>query len=183
MRTHARLLTRLAAASWLVGLAMAASSCGDVSKGELARQVSTRASPGSFRAAGVSTVIERRCGSLDCHGSLARNMRIYSSRGLRLPNEAGVRPGEGDTTIDEITANYHSAMTIEPEATNAVVAGGDPNQLLLIKKPLGIEKHKGGTVFRRGDDTERCLVTWLTEDLITPVDSAACARAAIFPKE
>lgn len=181
--TAKTILTRLAGAAWLVAVGVAASSCSDVSKGELARKVSTRASPGSFRSAGVSTVVERRCGSLDCHGSLARNMRVYSSRGLRLPNDAGIGPGQGETTLEEITANYHSLMTIEPEITNSVVEGGDPNQLLLIKKPLGVEKHKGGVMFRRGDDTERCLITWLSEDLITPVDKDACTRAALFPKE
>lgn len=153
-------------------------------KGELDREVSTtRASPGSFRADGVSKVFEKRCGSLDCHGSTARNMRIYSSQGLRLPNDAGLAPGQGDTTVDEITANYHSILTLEPEGTNEVLRGADPYQLLVLKKPLDIEKHKGGPSLRRGDDAERCIRSWLEEDTSKPIEKDACARAAIFPKE
>jgi len=158
-------------------------SCSAPDKGELSRNVSARASPGSFRSNGVSAVFEKRCGSLDCHGSLARNMRVYSSRGLRLPNDAGLAVGSGDTTLDEITANYQSILTLEPEETNAVLDGADPNTLLVVKKPLNVEKHKGGQVIRRGDDAERCIVSWLQEDLLTPIDREACSRAAVFPKE
>jgi hypothetical protein len=167
----------------LVLLAVFAAGCSPPDKGELDRNVSTRASPGSFRTNGVSTVFEKRCGSLDCHGSSARNMRIYSSRGLRLPNDAGVTVSVGATTLDEITANYQSILTLEPEETNAVIQGGDPNTLLVVKKPLALEKHKGGQVIRRGDDAERCITSWLKEDLVTPIDKEACTRAAIFPKE
>ncbi len=158
-------------------------ACSGPEKGELERKVSTRASPGSFRSAGVTTVLEKRCGSLDCHGGLGRNLRIYSSGGLRLPNEAGLAPGAGETTIDEITANYQSVMTLEPERTNDVVDGADPYTLLIVKKPLEIERHKGGSAIRKGDDAERCIVSWLKEDLLNPIDKGACARAAIFPKE
>src|SRR3954451_21046249 len=127
----------------------AAFACSGPDKGELERKVSTRGSPGSFRSAGVSTVFEKRCGSLDCHGGLGRNMRIYSSNGLRLPNDAGLKPGQGDTTIDEITANYQSIMTLEPEVTNSVVVDGvDPLEMLILKKPLELEKYKGGPAIK-----------------------------------
>ena len=128
-------------------------------------------------------MFERRCGSLDCHGAIGRNMRIYSSNGLRLPNDAGLRPGQGETTLDEITANYQSILTLEPEKTNEVLDGADPYTLLVLKKPLELEKHKGGPAIRKGDDAERCIVSWLKEDLLNPIDKDACARAAIFPKE
>lgn len=169
----------------VVGLALWPSllACSGVEKGELERKVGTRAAPGSFRTAGVSLVFERRCGSLDCHGSTARNMRIYSSQGLRLPNDAGLKTGAGDTTLDEITANYQSILTLEPEATNAVIDGGDPYKLLVLKKPLELEKHKGGPSIRKGDDAERCLVSWFKEDILNPIDKAACTTAGIFPKE
>lgn len=163
----------------LMGLML---SCSGPSKGELERKVSSRASPGSFRTAGVTTVFERRCGTLDCHGSVARNMRIYSARGLRLPNDDNTGPGAGQTTLDEITANYQSILTLEPEITNAVLDGEDPYQMLVVKKPLEIEKHKGGPAIRKGDDAERCIVTWLKEDTENPVDVQACSRAATFPK-
>lgn len=170
------------AAAVLASLVSAACS---VEKGELERKTGlSRATPGSFRTNGVSRVFEKRCGSLDCHGGTNRNMRIYSSDGLRLPNDAGLGPGGGDTTLDEITANYQSIMTLEPEATNDVVAGtGDPYSLLVVKKPLEIEKHKGGQSIRRGDDAERCIVSWLKEDLLNPIDVGACQRASVFPRE
>lgn len=166
------------------GIVLGVASCSPPDKGLLETATGTRASPGSFRANGVTIVIEKRCGSLDCHGNPARNLRVYSSSGLRLPNDAGLAPGAGDTTQEEITANYQSIITLEPEATNRVVAeNGDPYSLLIVKKPLEIEKHKGGPVIRRGDDAERCIVSWLKEDVLAPIDKEACARASVFPKE
>lgn len=177
--------------AWLASLGVLAlacglgtSSCSGPPKGEIERKTSTRAPAGEFRSAGVSTVLERRCGSLDCHGSTARNLRLYSERGLRLPVEdGGATPGSAPTTIDEVSANYLSVMSLEPEYTNEVLDGADPYKLLLVKKPLEIEKHKGGPALRRGDDAEKCLVSWLTRDLSNPIDQAACTRAAEFPKE
>jgi hypothetical protein len=168
-----------------VSVAVAASfACSGPDKGELDRAASLRGQASVFRTAGVGTVFERRCGSLDCHGSISRNMRIYSSRGLRLPNEAGLLPGGGETTLDESTANYNSILLLEPERTNEVLRGelAPEVAMLVLKKPLGIESHKGGLSIRKGDDAERCIVTWLTASS-TEVDANACARAAVFPKE
>jgi hypothetical protein len=158
-------------------------ACSGPESGSLDRKVSTRAPPGKFRSDGVTTVFERRCGSLDCHGTVGRNLRIYSSRGLRLPNDAGLRPGQGETTIEETTATYQSILTLEPELTNDVLDGADPSQLLVVKKPLELESHKGGPAMKKGDDVERCIVSWLKDDLLNPLDKEACARAAVFPKE
>ncbi|MBK8258312.1 MAG: hypothetical protein IPK82_37295 [Polyangiaceae bacterium] len=33
----------------------------------------------------VSEVLERRCGTLDCHGAIARPLRLYGNAGLRRP--------------------------------------------------------------------------------------------------
>jgi len=74
-------------------------------------------------------------------------------------------------------------MGLEPERTRDVLAGADPYELLVLKKPLGIESHKGGQPIRRGDDAEQCIVSWLRADAATTVDLNACARASIFPKE
>ncbi len=131
----------------------------------------------------MSVVFEKRCGSLDCHGGIGRNLRIYSASGERLPNDAGLRPGTGDTTREEKLASYHSILGLEPEPTNAVLAGDDPYSLLILKKPLQLESHKGGQPIRRGDDAEQCIVSWLKADPTAPIDQNACARAAIFPKE
>ncbi len=146
------------------------------------RKVDRRASPGSFRKAGVSAVFEKRCGSLDCHGALERNLRIYSKAGLRLP-DSNQTTGGADTTIDEITANYQSLMNLEPERANEVIAGADPEELLILKKPLELERHKGGPALKKGDVAYTCIRSWLVEDPTSaPVDAAACGDAARFPK-
>jgi hypothetical protein len=135
--------------------------------------------PGDFAAStgGVDPVFERHCGSLDCHGNTARALRIYSQYGLRIPNEAGVLPGTAATTPDEVSANYRSIIAVEPEQMTAVTKGGDPYSLLILKKPLTTETHKGGTVMIKGDDTEKCITGWLKGT----VDKNACAAAAQLP--
>ncbi len=158
------------------------SACTVAAKDTFTTQVGTVANAGDFRSAGVTTVFEKRCGSLDCHGSLARNMRIYSSGGLRLPNEGGTAPGQGATTLDEITANYLSITNLEPEQMTQVVAhGADPYSLLILKKPLELERHKGGPAITRGDDAETCIVSWLKTGSGNTVDKNSCAKAAVFP--
>ena len=170
----------------LLGLLVVAAACSGPAKGGLDRKVSTRAQPTSFRENGVSVVFEVRCGSLDCHGSIARNLRIYSQNGLRLDNDAGNSPGVGATTLDEVNANYYSITLLEPELMNNVINGGDPEGLLLLKKPLGIENHKGGAQLRREDDAYNCIHSWLVENPVDPatqINKTACAAAAIYPKQ
>ncbi len=175
------MIRRLALAALLL------TACSGPAKGGLDRKVSTRAQPASFRENGVSTVFEKRCGSLDCHGSLSRNLRIYSSGGLRLPNDAGNAPGIGDTTLEEQNANYDSILFLEPEKMNDVIgSNGDPDGLLLIKKPEGVESHKGGAQLKKGDPADKCIRSWLTEnpvDMTTAIDKGSCATAAIFPQQ
>jgi hypothetical protein len=136
-----------------------------------------------FQSLGVSTVFEKRCGSLDCHGTNARNLRIYSSGGLRVPNEAGITPGGGTTTLEEVNQNYESIMDLEPEQMNEVLNNNaDPETLLILKKPLTLEHHKGGPAITRGDDAFTCIESWLGEDATHPIDKTACTNAGTFPK-
>ena len=160
-------------------------ACDVPDRGQVERPMTSRATQADFLADGVGLVFEKRCGSLDCHGSSARNMRIYSSDGLRLANEAGIATGTSDTTADERLANYQSILGVEPRATTSVLNGGDPYTMLVVKKPLLIESHKGGQVIRRGDDAETCIVSWLTAEAEagTPTNATACASAADFPHE
>lgn len=136
---------------------------------------------GGAQACGVSAMLERRCGSLDCHGFSRRPLRVYSKYGLRLPpieGDGGFEPGLGETTPEERSANYRSAVGVEPEQTELVGKGdGEPNTLLLYKKPLGIERHKGGIAFNKGDDSEACLLSWLKGQ----TDKGACGKAAELP--
>lgn len=169
--------------TWLAGLAVAVVACSAPDKGAIERQpATTRARLAPFQTL-VSPVFEKHCGSLDCHGGIGRNLRIYSANGLRLPNDAGLHTGSGDTSDEERLANYQSILGLEPERTEEVLAGADPYELLVLKKPLAIESHKGGQPIRRGDDSETCIVSWLRASDETPIDLNACTRAAIFPKE
>ena len=139
-------------------------------------------SAGDFTATigGVGPVFERRCGSFDCHGNPSRAMRIYSQNGLRQPNEAGILPGGATTTPSEVTANYYSIIAVEPEEMNAAVSSKDPNApytLLILKKPLNIETHKGGPVMNKGDDPEKCISSWI----LGTTDKNACTNGAALP--
>jgi hypothetical protein len=126
----------------------------------------------------VNAVLERRCATLDCHGQTGRALRFYSLNGLRLPNDAGLTPGNGATSQDEIKANYTSIISLEPDKMAEVVkakASGDPLQLLLMRKALNVDNaHKGGPAMFKGDDAELCVSGWIKGQLRAP----ECARAA-----
>jgi hypothetical protein len=138
----------------------------------------------------VSNVLEKRCGTLDCHGSLARPLRLYGKGGLRLATQdelnsfevaqdAGTFAGGKGTTEDEVEANWRSACALEPELTAKVVqAEAEPIELILLSKPLGQEedggqRHKGGAVFIKGGVGFDCVRSWLEG----AVDTAACTEA------
>jgi hypothetical protein len=118
----------------------------------------------------VSAVIERRCGTLDCHGAIPRPLRIYGQYGLRLhdggnPDAGEYYPGGLDpTSLEELTENYRSMTGLEPEKLNLVVKKKEPPETLtLVRKPRLAEKHKGGLVWNKGDDGDACLVGWLLD--------------------
>lgn len=125
----------------------------------------------------VSNVLERRCGTLDCHGDYARPLRIYGQTGLRLATAEEIENTEAArendtvsggkaTTDEEVELNWRSACGLEPERTAQVVAGTlSPRDLMLIRKPLqletALEKHKGGQLFLSGGPGEVCVSCWL----------------------
>lgn len=122
----------------------------------------------------VVPMLNRTCGSLDCHGSPFRNLRLYGYGGVRLaPTD---NPEFPRTTPAEIASNYDAVVGVEPEALRAFVAAGrkDPTMLALIRKGRETESHKGGRRLRVGDPGDRCIVSWLAG----AVDAAACATAA-----
>jgi hypothetical protein len=139
--------------------------------------------------AGVQGMLANKCGTLDCHGSIGRSLRIFSQFGLRLVDDAGDVPGgAGATTEAEIFANYTSAISVQPELTSKVFAGyAVPHSLLLLRKPLGLERHKGGQVLTNGDPGDICLSTWLQDGLVDAnnnaitIDNQACNAEAQLP--
>jgi len=116
----------------------------------------------------VAELMVHRCGTLDCHGSVYRNLRVYGDEGLRF--SASDQPCvPAGTSSAEVGQDYESIVDLEPEAMSEVVMdhGADPERLTLIAKPLGIESHMGGTLFQTGDDTYTCLTSWLAGDTNT----------------
>ncbi len=122
---------------------------------------------------GVSSFLEVGCGTIDCHGTPWRPLRIMGYAGLRLsPTDV---PGGNPTTPAEVAANWQSVCGLQPELMTQVVEGQlDPDGLLLLQKPLLQTHHKGGAVIVTGDDGDTCITSWLSGH----VDAAACARAA-----
>jgi hypothetical protein len=125
----------------------------------------------------VADMLGKRCGTLDCHGSTARSLRIYSYRGLRL-DPADVPGVSGDTTDAEYQATYTSVLTLEPEIMGKVLfQHGDPTELTIVRKARGTEHHKGGTVLKTGGAADRCLIGWLTGK----GSGTACADGLALP--
>ena len=129
----------------------------------------------------VSLLLDRRCGSLDCHGARTRNLQIYGCEGLRLGDASpGCRNASGtDTTADEHDATYRSLVTLEPAVMTSVVQGhgAHPELLTFVRKARGNEAHKGGTLITPGDDQDVCITSWLAG----ATDVGACGRALAAP--
>jgi hypothetical protein len=128
----------------------------------------------------VAELLVVRCGSLDCHGTTARNMRLFGSAGLRWsPSDRPLVP-PCDTGA-EVDQDYESVVGLEPEAMSAVVAAGgaDPDRLTMVRKARGVESHKGGQIWDQGDDSDTCLTSWLSG----AADAAACVSglASVLP--
>lgn len=136
------------------------------------RYVATPPSEATF--APVAQMLVHHCGSLDCHGTQQRNLRLYGNEGLRL--DPGARPLlPPDTSAGEIAEDYLSTIALEPELTSAVVAegGARPERLTLVRKARGQEAHKGGIPILQGDASDTCLTSWLAGK----TDEVACQRA------
>lgn len=120
----------------------------------------------SFVDDGVSAFLERRCGSLDCHGQEGRPLRIYSQWGLRLAPSADGTRNAGATTAEERSANYLAVVGLEPENMAKCFADGSYDTFQLLLKPLAQEgrgiRHKGGPVLRatEADPGWQCLYGW-----------------------
>lgn len=131
---------------------------------------------GATMAVAVSEYMDRRCGTLDCHGGIYIPMRLYGQYGLRWQGENNISGGAA-TTQTELYANYGTVCTLEPQAMANVVT--DPNsadQLIIVLKARGIVSHKGGAVVKEGDPGDECISGWLRGDPPAQV-SAACSLA------
>ncbi len=132
---------------------------------------------------GVGDYLVHRCGSLDCHGQMSRNLRVFGCEGMRLDPKArpGCAPplGGSFTTPAEHTATYRSLVGLEPTVMSVVVDGhgAHPELLTFVRKARGLEAHKGGTLITPGDDQDVCITSWLAGQ----TDLTACGLAIGYP--
>ena len=131
----------------------------------------------------VANYLDHRCGSLDCHGNVARDLVVYGCEGLRLePYDAPICSrvqGGRATTSDEHQATYRSLVGLEPTVMSEVVAnhGQNPDLLTFVRKARGEEAHKGGALITPGDVQDVCITSWLAG----ATDTTACASAISEP--
>jgi hypothetical protein len=133
------------------------------------------AGPDPATFAPVANALVARCGSLDCHGSPYRNMRLFGYAGLRLSPDASVdKPTFA--TPDEVAADYDAVVGLEPEIMRDVAAakGADAERLTLFRKAYGTEHHKGLSPIAKGDPADVCLLSWFAG----AVDVASCNSVA-----
>jgi hypothetical protein len=133
--------------------------------------------------ASVSDFLDHRCGTLDCHGQVGRNLRIWGCEGMRLdPNDisnCNRMLGGKVTTAAEYDATYRSLVALEPTVMSQVIASGgqDPELLTFVRKARGLESHKGGTLITPGDDQDTCITSWLAGK----TNTTACTNALGYP--
>jgi hypothetical protein len=141
-----------------------------------ARVAETTPDTATFPA--VATMLIQSCGTLDCHGTVGRNLRLYGDTGLRV-SALDVPSVLIPTTADEIAQDYASVVGLEPELMTQVVLahGANPESLTFYRKGRGLESHKGGTVINAGDPRDVCVTTWLAGS----TDAAACKAALALP--
>jgi hypothetical protein len=122
----------------------------------------------------VSAALEARCGTLDCHGSFYRNLRMFGMNGIRgTVNEVS---GVHATTDEEVLLNYESLVSIQPEQFSNIVShrGQGFDKWIVVTKGTGAEHHQGSSRFAKGDLTYTCLLSWVTGS----VNMDACTESA-----
>ncbi|MCC6556062.1 MAG: hypothetical protein IT372_24135 [Polyangiaceae bacterium] len=144
----------------------------------------------------VSAVLERHCGTLDCHGNAARPLRIYGDQGLRRPeppDSTNVPPGQYgqyypggtvSTTQAELDDNAAAICGLEPELLAKVRKGEEePDILTFIRKARLEEKHKGGRLWAKGEAGDQCMIKWLTGPPApgAQIDTAPCKDPSVAP--
>jgi hypothetical protein len=161
-------------ASSVVGLIVWSASCSPPSSARIGVDA-----PSEALFPRPADVLAYRCGSLDCHGTIARNFIIWSCYGLRLEQDAapGCRDmGGTNTTNAEYDSTYRSLVGLEPVVMSQVVASGgqNPDLLTFIRNARGEEEHKGGKLWDAGSIEDVCMAQWLSGDSNTP---ATCTAA------
>ncbi|MFP6683146.1 MAG: hypothetical protein VB934_00465 [Polyangiaceae bacterium] len=120
----------------------------------------------------VGDVLHNHCGSLDCHGTPVRALRVYGGNGMRVDGIVG----QGATTDAEYDATFESIVLFEPEVLHGVVLSGgeEPERLTMVQKGRGVQVHKGGVAMALGSEADACVLSWLASD----IDDEACDEGA-----
>jgi hypothetical protein len=152
----------------------------------------------------VDVYLGRRCGTLDCHGQQGRGYRIYGREGFRdytyQVDDAGLVSGQQPTVPQEVLANFQALIALEPEEMSRVMARQGEREavqrLVFVRKPLRLERHKGGPAMAEDDPGYRCIEAWLQIPVVrgdgsfippeerAPMPERAvafCEEAASFP--
>jgi hypothetical protein len=167
----------VSARAWaLLSAAWIAAAAGCTTPSSEARFVATPPDRASFPP--VAQMLVVTCGTLDCHGTVARNFKIYGNVGLRFA-PADVPSALTATTSDEVDQTFASLVGLEPEILSEVVTSGGqaPERLTVVRKARGAEHHNPGAIVTTGDDRDVCLTSWLAGK----VDTGACTRALDYP--
>jgi hypothetical protein len=127
----------------------------------------------------VANYLDHRCGSLDCHGQIGRNLQIWGCEGMRLDPHDPPLCTVATTTPAEHQATYRSLVGLEPTVMSYVAShmGADPELLTFVRKARGTESHKGGTLITPGDVQDQCITSWLAGS----TNGMACRAALDFP--
>lgn len=177
----------------VVAFATSSSSCASVP--DSGRFTAVLAPDFTIYRDNVDVYLQRRCGTLDCHGQPGRAYRLYGFTGFRLYNiDAGLVSGVQPTQPEEVRANYEALVTLEPEEMSRVMAkqGGeriDTDRLLFFRKAQRIERHKGGQAMAEDDPGYRCVLAWLRIPVIrvledgTPEPIPPGQRGALTPRQ
>jgi hypothetical protein len=161
-------------ARWLAAIVVLAGTAAQGACSTPTESVESAAGPDPSTFAPVADVLVARCGSIDCHGSRYRNMRLYGFGGTRLDPKA--QPDTGTSaTPDEVSADYEAVVGLEPAIMSQVTAdhGQNPERLTFIRKGRGQENHKGGAPIAVGDPADLCVLSWLEGH----VDTGRCKTA------
>lgn len=166
----------LALTSAAVGAALVVSGCSSPDGSAAVDPTAGDAGPSRDQFDFVAPVLSRRCGSIDCHGSIYRNMRVYGYGGLRTGTDATDPMTPMRDTAAEAQATYESVVGLEPELMRTVVqqGGAGVERLTFVRKGRGTEDHKGNK--RLNADSDLCVTSWLANH----VDEDACRRGGCF---
>jgi hypothetical protein len=180
-----RALSSFTGAVLLVLLALTALSCSEAPDDSRLGVVLPSGSEAAFGP--VGDFLDHRCGSLDCHGKVERNLRFWGCEGMRL-SELDVSicsraKGGRRTTAEEHVASYRSLIGLEPTVMSTVVEGHgrDPQLLTFVRKARGLEAHKGGALIVPGDDQDHCITSWLAGQTNLTACNSAFSEPAFPP--